>query len=325
MADLEDELRRANPYTSRRASPLSARAKNELLELLAATPEPVANNRRRALSALGFAAAASLTVVIALVLALTNLGQQGATSVAAPPQLETTPLGDDLAHVLAALAERARGQTTPATSTQTIRLETWSAQVEADSPVSSYFVQPEEVEKVWASDHSGTWRSRAGDVRYGVPAPNDVPLDPGTIVRDDVYAPGEFPLAYPEAPPSDALDLEAYIRSAVDLPRRPEAADYFGAIEGMRYDRALTGSQTAAALDFLAGLPDVTLAGTVTDRLGREGIAIQTERASGTHRMLLIFSPESGLLLSSETIYLGGVPGNALEYPTVMNYFAWKD
>ena len=93
----------------------------------------------------------------------------------------------------------------------------------------------------------------------------------------------------------------------------------------MRYERTLTGPQTAAALDLVAGLSDVTLAGTVTDRLGREGIAIQTERASGTHRILLIFSPETGLLLSSESIYLGGIPDFSLEYPTVINYFAWKD
>jgi hypothetical protein len=69
----------------------------------------------------------------------------------------------------------------------------------------------------------------------------------------------------------------------------------------------------------------VTLAGAVTDRLGRAGIAIQTERESGSHRMLLIFSPETGLLLSTETVYLGGIPDYALEYPTVLNYFAWKD
>lgn len=330
MADLDEELRAANPHPTRRNSPLSVRAERELSDLLEAAVEPTRVRRaprphRRALPALGFAGAASIAVVVAVVFAVTNLGQTGSPSLAAPPQLETTPLGDDVGEVLAGLAERARAHTTSATPTQTIRLETWSAQIDADFPRSSYFVQPEEMEKVWSPDQSGTWRSWAGEVRYGVPIPTEAPLDPGTSLRDDVYAAGEFPLIYADPPPDNVHDLDAYLRGAADLPERPEAIDYFGAIEGMRYDRVLSGAQTAAALDLLAGLPDVTLAGTVTDRLGREGIAIQAERLSGTHRMLLIFSVESGLLLSSETIYLGGIPDFALEYPTVQNYFAWKD
>jgi hypothetical protein len=324
MADLDDELRGANPHASRRTSPLSARAHRELSELLAAPAEPALKSRRRGLPAIGFAAAASLAVVVAVVIAVTNFGQAGQTSVAAPPPLVTTPLGDDLGEVLAGLAERARAQTSPATSTQTIRLETWSVQVDADAPISEYYVQPEEVEKIWFPDLSGTWRSWAGDIRYGTVPPGDGLVAPGTTLRDDVYAPGEFPLSYPEVPPDDALQLDAYLRAG-GLARRPEAIDYFWAIEGVRFDWSLTGPQTAAALELLAELPDVTLAGTVTDRLGRAGIAIETERESGTHRMLLIFSPETGLLLSSETVYLGGIPENALEYPTVLNYFAWKD
>jgi hypothetical protein len=329
MADLDDELRGANPLATRRTSPLSPRAQRELSELLATTTEPTAEPitkpRRRALPTIGFAAAASIAMTLAVVFAVTNLGQAGQTSVAAPPPLVTTPLGDDLGEVLAGLAERARAETSPATSTQTIRLETWSVQVDADSPVSPYYVQPEEIEKVWLPDHSGTWRSWAGDIRYGTAPTGDNRVAPGTTLRDDAYAAGEFPLSYPEAPPDDALELDSYIRSAGDFPGRPEAFEYFWAIEGMRFEWSLTGTQTAAALDLLAELPEVTLAGSVTDRLGREGIAIETERDGGTHRMFLIFSPETGLLLSSETVYLGGIPDNALEYPTVLNYFAWKD
>jgi hypothetical protein len=324
MADLDDELRGANPLTSRRASPLPARARRELLDLLAATVEPAPKRRRAALPTIGFAAAASIAVVASIVFAVTSLGPTQ-PSVAAPPQLETTPLGDDLGHVLARLAEHARAQTTLDLPTQMIRLETWSAQVDASSPVSSYYVQPEEVEKVWRPDRSGSWRSWAGAVRYGIAAPRDGAPEPGTSLRDETYAPGAFPLSCRDAPPDDAVELAAYLRDAGVLPDAPETIDYFAAIEGLRYDRSMTGPQTAAAIELIAGLPDVALAGTVTDRLGREGVAIQTERASGSHRMLLIFSPDTGLLLSSETIYLGGIPDNALEYPTVLNYFAWKD
>jgi hypothetical protein len=325
MADLDDELRRANPLASRRSSPPSARAERELSALLARTPEPAPKPRGRNLGLVGFAAAASIAMLVAALFALTDFGRAVPGSVAAPPQLVTTPLGDDLGEVLTELAARARAQPAPVTLTQTVSLETWSAQVEADSPVSSYYVQPEEVDKNWVPDRSGSWKSCAGDVRYGVPGPRDSPLEPGTTLRDDAYGPGDFPLAFPDTPPDDALELDTYIRGASALPARPETIDYFAAIEGMRYDRTLTGPQTAAALDLLGRLPDVTLAGTVTDRLGRQGIAIQTERSSGTHRMLLIFSPESGLLISSESVYLGGIADYALNYPTVLNYFAWKD
>jgi len=325
MADLDDELRSANPLTIRRSSPLSPRAERELAELLAAPVEPAVASRRWTFPAIGFAAAASIAVIAAVVFAVTNIGQPGPASAAAPPILETTPLGDDLDDVLAQLADRARAQPIPSTSTQTIRMEAWSAQIEADAPTSSYYVQPEEIEKSWAPDRSGSWKSWAGEIRYGQPAPGEQPLEPGTILRDDHYEPGQFTLFYRDAPPDDAVELEAYLRTAGGLGNEPEAADFFAAIEGMRYERTLTGPQTAAALDLLAGLPDVTLAGTVTDRLGREGIVIQTERASGTHRILLIFSPETGLLLSCESIYLGGIPDFALEFPTVINYYAWKD
>jgi hypothetical protein len=325
MADPDDELREANPLSSRRASPLSPRAKQELSELLASASAPATQPRRRALPTIGFAAAASIAMIVAVVFAFTNFGQAGQASVAALPPLVTTPLGDELGEVLAGLSERASAQTPPATRTQTIRVETWSVQVDADAPVSPYYVQPEEVEKVWEPDRSGTWRSWAGDIRYGAPPSGGSAVDPGTALRDDRYAPGEFPLSFPEAPPDDVLELDSYLRSVGHLPSRPEAIEYFWAIEAMRFEWSLTGTQTAATLDLLAELPEVTLAGTVTDRLGREGIAIATDRASGTHRMFLIFSSETGLLLSAESVYLGGIPDNALEYPTVLNYSAWKD
>ena len=336
MDDLERELRDASPLTTRRDSPLSARAELELSALVDASPDAAPadaapakegrSRRRWAAPAIGFAAATAMAVTLAVVLAVTNFGQAPpASNAEAPPILEATPLGESLDEVLTRLSKLASAQGGDASAAQLIRYEAWSAQIEADAPTSTYYVQPEEIEKRWSADLSGSFESRAGDIRYGKPSPDNPPVAPGTVLRHDEYAPGQYQLTFVDAPPDDAAELDAYLRSTWGLPDEAAAVDYFGAIEGLRLERSLTGAETAAALDLLAGLPDVSLAGSVTDRLGREGIALQSEKATGTHRMLLIFSPDTGMLLSTETMYLGGIPDLSLEYPTVINYYAWKD
>lgn len=327
MDELERQLRDANPLATRRTSPLSDRAESELSTLLTAEAgaAPAQRRRRRALPAIGFATAAAMAVSIAIVLAVTNVGHPTPQSVAAPPLLQATELGDSLDDVLARLSERARNQGGTSTPGQTIRYESWAAQIDAESTFSSYFVQPAVNEMTWRPDFSGSWLSRAGEVRYGKPSNNNPAATPGTVLQRDEFGPGENPMAFYDVPPTDAGELDAYLRGAWGLPDPSESFDYFTAIEGLRLEWNLTGPQSAAALELIGQLPDVELAGTVTDRLGREGIAIQTERASGTHRMILVFSPETGELLSSELVYLGGIPDFHLEFPTVMNYFAWKD
>ena len=297
---------RSRPAVS---SPLSARAERELAELLAAPAEPAAAPRRRALPAIGFAAAASIAVIVAVVFAVTNLGQPGPASVAAPPLLVTTPLGDDLDDVLAGA-----GRTSASAD--------GSLDADADDPVGDLVgADRRRLPGLVVLRAAGRDREDLGSRPLGLLA---VVGRRGPLRHSPLRTTSRSTRARscattstarvssrcptPKRRPDDAVELDAYLRSAGGLRDRPEAIDYFWAIEGMRFEWTLTGPQTAAALDLLAGLPDVTLAGTVTDRLGREGIAIETERASGTHRMLLIFSPETGLLLSSETVYLGGIP-----------------
>src|SRR5688572_29132295 len=110
MDEFERQFREANPLATRRTSPLSDRAERELTTLLSADPRGAraARRRRRAIPAIGFAAAAALAVAIAVVLAVTNVGHPTPQSVAAPPLLQATELGDDLDDVLARLSERAR-------------------------------------------------------------------------------------------------------------------------------------------------------------------------------------------------------------------------
>jgi hypothetical protein len=328
LDDLTRDLRDANPLLTRRDSPLTPRAERELEHLFAPPPAAHAKSLPRLLRlrTMSFATGVAFTAVITIVLTISNLSHPIDSSVAAPPLLHCTKSEHTVDAVLGDLADKARGQgggvTTPG---QTISYEGWAAQLTIDEGAGSVFVQPEEVVKRWEADLSGTWVSRAGDVRYGIAAASVRVQPDGTLLRQDDFGPGAFPLVFRDAPPVDRHELGDYLRSNWGIGESAQTIDYFSAIEGLGLEWSLTGAETAGVLELLESLPDVTLAGTVNDRLGREGIAVQTERADRTFRMLLLFSTETGMLISSETVYLGGVPAVQLEFPTVFSYYAWKE
>lgn len=327
MDELEAALRSANRSELRRSTPLSLRAEVELTTLLAEPSEP---SRARAARpnplrmATAFSAIA-ITLVLATVFAITDLGRPAAPSMAAPPLLEATAIDATPAEVLAELAAKAaREGDGSASMDQLIRYEAWSIQIEIAETTTS-FVQPEVIERRCASDRSGYWESRAGDVRYGVPTEDHPAAQPGDLLRRDDYRPGEFPMAFMIAPPSEPAALDDHLRASWGLTDESTAFDYFSAVEGLRLEWELSGAQTAAALEVLSARDDVSVAGRVRDRLGREGIALEAVRSDGAFRALLVFSAETGILLSSELIYLGGLPDFDLDFPTVTNYYAWKD
>jgi hypothetical protein len=327
--DLDAELRAANPSELRRTTPLTLRAEADLAALLASPASqlaPARVARRRLGGRAPTVAAIAVTIALSAVFVVSDLGPPTPASVAAPPLLEATGAQGDPKPALEELAAiaAARGDA-PSSMDQVIRYEAWSAQLEVGATATSAFVQPEVVERRCNSDGSGYWEARAGDVRYGS-APDNAPAErPGELLRRDEFAAGEFPMAFDEAPPTGARDLDAYLRAEWGLGETAESFDYFLAIEGLRLEWRLSGAQTAAVLELLAARSDLTLAGRVTDRLGRDGVAFETVRSDGALRSILVFSPETGMLLSTESVYLGGIPDLELDYPTVTNYYAWKD
>jgi hypothetical protein len=326
MDDLERRIRDDNPLPPR-DSLYGARAEEDLRRILTEPrTSPVPARRWRAGIGVVAGVAAAALAIIAGALALSPL-LLAKPAAAVPPSLTIRPVSGELATILGELSMKAAAQTpTVAQDPMVTRCEWWAAVLTVRDDGTEVFVQPQDITRTWYPDHSGTIVVKAGEPRWNVP--EDVSADePGTILQSDEYPAGGFPLAYSEEPPSrSGSEFAEYLRNGLGLPEDAVAGDYFNAIQDLRHDRNLTGPQTAAMLQMLASLPGVRVAGEVTDRLGREGLAVETtSRYGGAFRDLLVFDRSTGMLLSAETEYLGGIDEITVPYPTVISYIAWRD
>ena len=84
----------------------------------------------------------------------------------------------------------------------------------------------------------------------------------------------------------------------------------------------LSAAQEAALLTHLASVDGVTVDGQVTDRIGRRGIVFSG--GDGDYRQMLIVSPENGMLLAIETVYVGQERTDIIS-PAVIYYAAWEN
>lgn len=323
MDELERRVRAANPFPVRRGDPLSDRARRELFILLQKGVPPVDTRRSRRPARLIVSAVAVIVVVLVAVAAGTVLAPRAA--IAAPPLLEGTPVAESPDRVLERLAMNARTASFAPPSTR-ITIETWSADLAVVGGHLSSFVQPREVMRSRTPELSGEIVVRAGAVKWGAVQSSEHPIAPGTELERSRYAAGGYPLLFPDAPPRDAAQLPAYFAALAGVGPADEAGEYFRAVMDLRNEWGFNGMQTAAVLELIRTLTGVSVAGRVTDRLGRPGIAVTTEtRSGGNFRDLLIFDENTGELLSAEQVYLGGDPTIDLDSPTVLDYIAWKE
>ena len=66
------------------------------------------------------------------------------------------------------------------------------------------------------------------------------------------------------------------------------------------------------------------LLGTVTDRLGRAGIAVElTSRTRPQFSVTLVLDAETRRIIAADTVYLGGVPELDLPRGSIVEYAAW--
>lgn len=319
MDEIERRIRGSRPDIGTRHDPLTPRAEAELLAITRA-PAPKVRRARRSLIAIPSLAAALAAGIV--VVSLVQAPQ--ASMAAAPPPLDIRSVVEPLDVVIGQL--RAATAALPAADgwPQEVSYEGWFSQIYIDEDATSHFVQPSEVTRRREADGSGTLVTRAGDVRWGTPAPNHPVPERGTVLESLEFGPDAFPVTHRTPPPSTAVELRGYLAEdgAVE---GATAGEIFGAIARMADEWRLDGPQTAAVLQLIGELPGVTVGGEVTDRLGRDGIALQTEtRAAGSFRDTLVFDATTGRLLSVDEMYLGGIPDFDLPFPTVFAYTAWK-
>ncbi|GAB2456352.1 hypothetical protein GCM10027029_17600 [Conyzicola lurida] len=285
------------------------------------------HSRRRA-DARAWITAIVAVLVLASVFFAGNVLTRPVASAATPPLLTGSPVDGTLEDVLERLSVAAQNNQNETPSRQrSIVYETWSANITVgEDKTVDVFVQPQEIERTWSDDLSGRIVTRAGAVKWGEQTESAPAAEPGAVLDDGTFGPGEYPALFPETPPASADEMRAYLSSVLGLSSVSTAGEWFKAIQDLRVDWPLTGGQTSALIQIIKTLPDVVLAGTVTDRLGREGIALETEtRADGNFKDILVFDLATGLLLSAEDVYLGGLEDTNLPAMTVLSYTAWKE
>ena len=329
MDDLERRIRAANPSPVARSTPLTARAEDDLAALLSTNPSleavPAVRPRRRDKRAWMTALVAVLVLVT--VFFTGNVLPRPGASAATPPLLTGSPVDGTREEVVESLSGAAQNNQSEKPGHQrTIEYETWSANITVGVDKSvDVFVQPQEVERTWSDDLSGRIVTRAGAVRWGEETDSATAAKPGAVLDDGTFRAGEYPALFPAAPPKSADEMRSYLSGVLGLTSQSTTGEWFKAIQDLRIDWPLTGAQTSALLQIIETLPDVVVAGAVTDRLGRDGIALETEtRENGNFKHILVFDRSTGLLLSAEDVYLGGLKDTKLPAMTVLSYTAWK-
>ena len=315
--DLRDAVRAADPV--RDVPPdLDARARQDLARIVA-TP-PVAARSRRLLK-FGLAVAAATTAALAVQAGVVDLWPaglnlpSGRAYAATPPRLAATPMDGDAGTVLHDIAARTATLPDDVGSGRYAFVETrgwhlWS-RIQNDQPVHSDVVE-QRVRSWTADDGSGrTWKR----VRVPLHLPD---------VDDSLREPG--PLMWPlRSLPADDAGLERTL--AIGHPVENGPAERLVAVRDAYGQMPLPPAVRAAVLRFVAATPGIRLAGRVTDRAGRPGIAVSldSDYSGLPTRYTLIFDERDGRLLGDEEMLTTTAGKLNVPVPSVIGYTTYVD
>jgi hypothetical protein len=132
-------------------------------------------------------------------------------------------------------------------------------------------------------------------------------------------------IRFVESPPFSSQEMAAYLANAAGIADMTDPVQVLDSITSLLSEWTLTPMQEAAILKTLSGTNGLEQLGTVSDRLGRPGIAFRAASPTDTHYVdVLVLSRQTGSILSIEKVYLGGVAELKLSAPAVVAYTAWK-
>ncbi len=243
-----------------------------------------------------------------------------------PPMLTVAPLGASVEDALSESTQilRSHPESTPIRNGQVVR---WKLREDGrDDPV----IVPEWQTWVWNEDGTGYLRATA-DAPYSVtndgrivPPVGEAPTEGTPMERPRWGAPGSDLGYFPDAPPSNPAELREYLHGHIRLPRNADALTYWGAIGTLLDEWTLSPAQQAAAIELLQDAGGVSILGTVTDRLGREGIALSIRsEARPQFGATIVLDRESRRIIASDTVYLGGIERLDVPDGSVIEYSAW--
>jgi hypothetical protein len=251
-------------------------------------------------------AATGAVAVLAVTFILVPHGGNGSAYALTPPLLQyrttaAAPSGQELLRQLAGLAERQSPK--PAGRYDYVKTRGWYYDTTvADGSVTGQ-LDPTFRQQWIAPEGSG----RLEETRSG-----------RTTLNDDFASGG---LAGPQGWPTDPSALRAELAKS-----HPNYGtfEWFTAVGDVWLVQSVSPRLQAGLLRMLADERQLTNTGTVTDRIGRPGVAVSTESTnSGLNtRYTLIFDPKTGMLLDFEQVLLeaGKLP---VKVPATSSYTVW--
>lgn len=270
-------------------------------------------------------AAWALPALAAVIAVGLSIGPMIATPAFAntPPPLVAQPIALSVEEVMGQSIARLNAE--PATiASHDAQVVRWVLRDDGkDDPV----IVPEWQKWVWDSDGTGHLEATTG-APYSVTADGKIvaPVGKAPAAGTPVeVAPPSVPVKFRTTPPADVNGLRAYLERYAGLSEGADALAIWGAISTLRDEWTLSPAQQAAALQLLRQSGGMSVLGTVTDRLGRQGIAV---KVTSTNRpqfaATVVVGAESGEIIAADITYLGGshqpldvAPG------AVIGYKAW--
>ena len=330
--DLARRIRAADPASAPLdygSSPHGIQIRDRILAKAAPATEPRRLKQRRIRFVSGWSLAAATALVFVLVATITLLQPRTAYAIT-PPPLDLASNDATVADVIDGCIAKLDNSASAEEPSRSASYEGWYLQVtiEGDNTVAPVIV-PEEQTVEWTADLSGTATTTAGEaytVQDGnvIPPATDVPAE-GDVLQNVTYEEGTMPVVFSDSPPSDLNGMRTYLATVFGIDESSDDTAYIDAIRALLNEWTLTNAQYALLLQLVEQLDGVSVAGDVTDRLGRAGTALRIAPPDGQYyERLLILSQGTGRIIGMESVYIGGSPDIDLPTSSVVEYVAWK-
>lgn len=338
MDNLSERIRAANPEA---AQPLPERVMAGLDDIMAGRriPQHTAASRERvthrrwrlaALTGAGLSVVATLAI-FAVVLVMVMHPQSAVAATPRPLQLTGTE------STVQTLREGVMSVSTSGSgiaSTPGATWEGWFLQLDADKPTATY-IQPQRTQVEWNPDLSGTSRITAGIPMtpegtsiHPIPATAD---EPGTMLYEETWEPGELAVPYPNSPPENAAAMREYLDSFLDEQGltggdTATASEYLFAVTALLQVWTLSDAAQRAAVQVLLDAPGVEVAGAATDRAGRNGIvlAVDSTAVDAGYRSQVVIDIERWRILAVERSTIAGIPDFSVPAGSITEYTLWR-
>lgn len=276
--------------------------------------------------------AACLALAVAVTIGLTHSGSTGPQVVATPRLLTLVSSGTTAPTSLEALAQRVEQLPPTKSGGQTIRYSEWSLNTAVDGQNITSAVVPQDVELRINPDGSAVLRRTTGTPQFPNARAREAyeqagsPFSDRTTVDVIHFKAGEFLDRYygqslSASPPELLRELSVGHPIVENGP-----GELFATVSDLYHEKHPTSAVRAAILRILADRSDVAFRGEVTDRAGRQGVAVTTtSNDSGLPtRYLLIFDPTTGDLLDSEDILTTSAGKLHVRIPAVLTYTLYR-